>query len=285
MALLKPFASTSKYVFKTISTPSALSPSISRLTATSCRHHSSSATPPRFSPFGKTSAETEIPYGDIDHASSAYLPHDPREATSSRSPKDTSIPNDATTSTPSELTPEQQKLLEEIIRVDQAGEVGANYIYQGQHAVFKRRRDKRVADIVQNMWDGEKKHIATFDKLITQHGIRPTALYPFWKAAGWALGAGTALMGKRAAMACTEAIETVIGEHYHSQIKELERIMPQNHPSMPLLKQILAEFRDDELDHLDTAIANESQQTPQYALLSALIATGCRVAIATTKKV
>lgn len=68
----------------------------------------------------------------------------------------------------------------------------------------------------QAMWDGEKKHIATFDKLITQHDVRPTALYPIWKAAGFALGAGTALMGKRAAMACTEAVETVIGEHYNS---------------------------------------------------------------------
>ena len=64
------------------------------------------------------------------------------------------------------------------------------------------------------MWDGEKKHIATFDKLVTQHGVRPTFLYPVWKAAGFALGAGTALMGKRAAMACTEAVETIIGEHY-----------------------------------------------------------------------
>jgi 3-demethoxyubiquinol 3-hydroxylase len=68
------------------------------------------------------------------------------------------------------------------------------------------------------MWDGEKKHIAVFDKLITQHDVRPTALYPLWKVAGFALGAGTALLGKRAAMACTEAVETVIGEHYSSYV-------------------------------------------------------------------
>jgi ubiquinone biosynthesis monooxygenase Coq7 len=66
------------------------------------------------------------------------------------------------------------------------------------------------------MWDGEKKHIAAFDKLVTQHEVRPTLLYPIWKVAGFALGAGTALLGKRAAMACTEAVETVIGEHYNS---------------------------------------------------------------------
>jgi ubiquinone biosynthesis monooxygenase Coq7 len=68
------------------------------------------------------------------------------------------------------------------------------------------------------MWDGEKKHIAAFDKLVTQHDIRPTALYPVWKAMAFGLGAGTAIMGKRAAMACTEAVETVIGEHYNESV-------------------------------------------------------------------
>ncbi|KAK4049378.1 ubiquinone biosynthesis monooxygenase Coq7 [Microbotryomycetes sp. JL201] len=274
MTTVRPFASTSRHIYNCTSRL-CLQPAV--------RLHSSSAKPPVFSPHGITSAETEIPYGDSQHASSAYLPRDPAEK--AYGPADRTVPSDATRTTPANLTPRQKQLLEEIIRVDQAGEVGANYIYQGQHAVFKRGRDKRVADIVQNMWDGEKKHIATFDKLITQHDIRPTALYPMWKVAGWALGAGTAMMGKRAAMACTEAIETVIGEHYHSQIRELEASLPEDHPSIPLLKQILEEFRDDELDHLDTAIANESQLTPQYALLSTVIASGCRLAIATAKKI
>lgn len=162
------------------------------------------------------------------------------------------------------------------------------------------------------MWDGEKKHIAVFDKLVTQHGVRPTLLYPIWKAAGFALGAGTALMGKRAAMACTEAVETAIGEHYdryepldllrgaltadpyrhsppRSQFRELsnEANFPsaELHPSIGLLREIVAEFRDDELGHLDTAIKNESQLEPTHALLSAIIGLGCKVAIATTEKV
>jgi demethoxyubiquinone hydroxylase (CLK1/Coq7/Cat5 family) len=67
----------------------------------------------------------------------------------------------------------------------------------------------------QGMWDSERKHIDTFDRVISQHRVRPTALYPFWKAAGWALGASTAMMGRESAMACTEAVETVIGEHYN----------------------------------------------------------------------
>lgn len=141
----------------------------------------------------------------------------------------------ATLETPTDLTPAQRTHLERIIRVDQAGELGANYIYMGQLAVLSRGKDQRVIDLVQvsphssffaplpltnrstplqHMWDGEKKHIATFDKIVSQHGVRPTFLYPIWKAAGFALGAGTAMMGKRAAMACTEAVETIIGEHY-----------------------------------------------------------------------
>lgn len=133
---LRPVASTSKHVFKYASSPAIVT----------CRHHSSSAKPPVFSPSGSTSAHTEIPYGDADHASSAYLPRNPKEAGSTAS---ASVDETATRSTPDDLTPKQRRLLEEIVRVDQAGELGANYIYQGQHAVLKRRRDKRVADIVQ----------------------------------------------------------------------------------------------------------------------------------------
>ena len=64
------------------------------------------------------------------------------------------------------------------------------------------------------MWDQEKKHIAVMDKLVVQHRVRPTILTDVAKGAGFALGAVTAMLGKEAAMACTEAVETVIGEHY-----------------------------------------------------------------------
>ncbi|GAA5830925.1 hypothetical protein JCM11251_005080 [Rhodosporidiobolus azoricus] len=242
------------------------------------RSHSTGP-PPSFAPSGTTSADTEIPYGNPSLASSAYLPHDPKSA---RPAAD--FDSRATTETP-ELTPQQRDVLAKIIRVDQAGELGANYIYYGQHAVISNlTRDKRVTDLVQTMWDGEKKHIAAFDKLITQHEIRPTALYPIWKGVAFALGAGTALMGKRAAMACTEAVETVIGEHYNEQLDAIKRDFP-DHPSIPLLEKILVEFRDDELEHLDTAVANESQQAPAYSLLSAVIAGGCRWAIGFTGRV
>ncbi|GAA6004058.1 putative monooxygenase CAT5 [Rhodotorula paludigena] len=242
------------------------------------RAHSSHAAPPSFAPTRTTSADTEVPYGDPTLASSAYLP---RQADD---PPLTAEQVRAVSELP-DLTPRQRKIIDEIIRVDQAGELGANYIYYGQQAVMSNlRRDKRVAELVQAMWDGEKKHIAAFDKLITQYEVRPTALYPLWKAMAFGLGAGTALMGKRAAMACTEAVETVIGEHYNEQLELLKKDMP-DHPAIPLLEKILVEFRDDELEHLDTAVANESQQAPAYSLLSAVIAGGCRWAIAATSKV
>ncbi|GAA5842857.1 hypothetical protein JCM3766R1_005685 [Sporobolomyces carnicolor] len=244
------------------------------------RQHSSSSTPPSFVPLSHTSADTRIPYGDPSCASSAYLPRDPGASASSA---DGELDPRATTETP-QLDRRQRDILEKIIRVDQAGELGANYIYRGQRAVLGLGTDRKTTDLVQAMWDGEKKHIAAFDKLITQHEVRPTALYPLWKAMAFGLGAGTAVLGKRAAMACTEAVETVIGEHYNEQLDLLEQDFP-DHPSLPLLKKVLTEFRDDELEHLDTAVENEAQQAPAYALLSAVIAGGCRWAIAATSKV
>ncbi|KAL8276749.1 hypothetical protein RQP46_010858 [Phenoliferia psychrophenolica] len=244
------------------------------------RSHSSSSTQPAFAPIGSTSAQTEIPYGEPALASSAYLPH--------RGPPASASPNRATSESP-QLSARQRDILEKIVRVDQAGEVGANWIYAGQHAVLSKGKDRRVADLVQGMWDGEKKHIAVFDKLVAQHGVRPTMLYPAWKLMGFALGAGTALMGKRAAMACTEAVETAIGEHYDSQVRALsnEADFPTAdlHPSIALLRGIVAEFRDDELGHLDTAIQNDSQLAPAHALLSAVIGVGCKAAIAVTERV
>ncbi|GAA5973700.1 hypothetical protein JCM11641_005086 [Rhodosporidiobolus odoratus] len=242
----------------------------------SARSHSTAA--PSFAPSGTTSADTNIPYGHPSLASRVYLPIDPTAAPSAVKPDPR-----ATTETP-ELSPKQRDILEKIVRVDQAGELGANYIYYGQYVIAKAGWDKKTADLVKAMWDGEKKHIAAFDKLITQHDVRPTALYPLWKAMAFGLGAGTALLGKRAAMACTEAVETVIGEHYSEQLEALKGDFP-DHPSIPLLEKILVEFRDDELEHLDTAVANESQQAPAYALLSAVIAGGCRFAIKTVEKI
>ncbi|KAF4603943.1 hypothetical protein EYR40_001118 [Pleurotus pulmonarius] len=187
----------------------------------------------------------------------------------------------AVSSTP-ELTPEQHQILDTALRVDQAGEVAANWIYNGQ--LFVLGRDPKVGPLIQDMWEQEKKHLMVMDKLQVQHRVRPTVLSEVAKVAGFALGAATALMGKEAAMACTEAVETVIGEHYDDQLKEMEAL-PSTHPSIPLLRDVVKEFRDDELEHLDIAVENHSQRAPAHALLSTIVGGGCKVAIEVCKRI
>jgi len=182
--------------------------------------------------------------------------------------------------TPDNLSAAQRYELESALRVDQAGEVAANYIYKGQLAVLG--NDPKSGPLIQEMWDQEKKHLFVMNKLQMQHQIRPTILWEVAKVAGFGLGAITALMGKEAAMACTEAVETVIGEHYDDQLKELDKFP--SHPSLPLLKDVIVEFRDDELEHLDIAVEHKSQQAPAHALLSTVIGGGCKVAIELCKR-
>jgi ubiquinone biosynthesis monooxygenase Coq7 len=132
------------------------------------------------------------------------------------------------------LTDKEREFLEPMIRVDQAGEVGAYYIYKGQIAVLG--HDKKLKPILQEMWDQEKEHLAKFDQLIGHHRVRPSLLRPFWEVAGYAVGYGTALIGKEAAMACTEAVETVIGNHYDDQLRELVAIKDHNSDLIELSK-------------------------------------------------
>ncbi|KAG8715117.1 hypothetical protein FRC11_005643 [Ceratobasidium sp. 423] len=146
---------------------------------------------PNYARFHSTSANPNL-------ASSAYV--------------GAQAPSPATHETPSDLTRPQREGLEAALRVDQAGEVAANYIYMGQMAVLG--SDPKVGGLIQNMWDQEKRHLSVMNALQVQHQVKPTILHPLAQVGGWGLGAVTALMGKEAAMACTEAVETVIGEHY-----------------------------------------------------------------------
>jgi len=183
---------------------------------------------------------------------------------------------------PLDLTHAQRVALESALRVDQAGEIAANWIYKGQMVVLG--HDPKLRSLIQDMWDQEKKHLAVMDKLQVQHSVRPTILSDVAKVAGFGLGATTALLSKEAAMACTEAVEIVIGEHYDDQLKELDSFSSQ-HPSLPILKDLIRELRDDELEHLDVATENDSQRAPAHALLSSVIVTGCKVAIELCRKV
>lgn len=156
-----------------------------------------------------------------------------------------------------------------ILRVDHAGEYGAVRIYDGQLAVAGRGRAR---DAIRRMAEQEKRHLAAFDRLLPQRRVRPTLLHPLWHVAGFALGAATALLGERAAMACTVAVEEVIDEHYRGQAERLAE-------SDPPLTATLLEFRADELAHRDTAIALGAEETLGYDLISGVIKAGSRLAI------
>lgn len=169
--------------------------------------------------------------------------------------------------------------LREILRVDHAGELGAVHIYRGQQAVFERAPGRAgIAGRLAEMGAHEAEHLAAFDALLTERRVRPTLLAPLWRAGGFALGAATALMGERAAHACTEAVETVIERHYAGQVAELEH-------REPALAADLARFRDEELEHRDEAVASGARDAPGYAVLSAAIGALCRVAIKVSEKV
>ncbi|WP_411287223.1 demethoxyubiquinone hydroxylase family protein [Phenylobacterium sp.] len=168
--------------------------------------------------------------------------------------------------------------LAEILRVDHAGELGAVSIYRGQRAVFgDAPGNARIAGQLAEMEAHEAVHLARFDRLLTERQVRPTALTPLWRLAGFALGAGTALMGDKAAHACTEAVETVIEEHYAGQVAELAEREPE-------LAAELARFREEELAHRDLAREEGARDAPAYGLLSAVIRTGCRAAIKISEK-
>jgi ubiquinone biosynthesis monooxygenase Coq7 len=166
----------------------------------------------------------------------------------------------------------------EILRVDHAGELGAVHIYRGQRAVLGRAPGReRIAGQLAEMEAQEAEHLARFDRLLTERRVRPTALAPVWRLAGFALGAGTALLGEKAAHACTEAVETVIEGHYAGQIAELADRDAD-------LAAELARFRDEELAHRDLAIEEGARETPGHGLLAAVIGAGCRAAIKLSEK-
>jgi ubiquinone biosynthesis monooxygenase Coq7 len=169
--------------------------------------------------------------------------------------------------------------LAEILRVDHAGELGAVHIYRGQRAVLGSAPGKeRIAGQLAEMEGHETRHLARFETLLAERGVRPTLLAPLWRVAGFALGAGTALLGEKAAHACTEAVETVIGEHYAGQVAELA-------DREPALAAELSEFRDEELSHRDLAVEEGAREAPAYPLLAAAIRLGCRTAIRVSEKI
>ena len=171
--------------------------------------------------------------------------------------------------------PTAREVVERTIRVDHAGEYGAKRIYEGQLAVLGR---SKYGPVIEHMKAQEQVHLDTFSRLIGERRVRPTALLPFWHVAGFALGAATALLGHRGAMACTVAVEEAIDEHYRAQ----EDILGDNEAP---LRADIARFRAEELEHRDTGLEHEAEQAPAYRLLSAAIKTGCKIAIKISERV
>lgn len=165
--------------------------------------------------------------------------------------------------------PDDRRYLERAVRVDHAGEYGAKRIYAGQLAVLG---NSPAADTIRHMADQEERHLKTFEGIVADRRVRPTALMPFWHVAGFALGAGTALMGEKAAMACTVAVEEVIDEHYAKQRDAL----PDDEAA---LKATIDEFRQEEIEHRDIGLAHDAERAPGYEPLSAAIKAGSRLAI------
>jgi ubiquinone biosynthesis monooxygenase Coq7 len=165
--------------------------------------------------------------------------------------------------------------VDSMVRVDQAGEYGATRIYCGQLAVLGSHPASRP---IARMQSQEEQHLRTFDEMMVERGIRPTLLQPVWNVAGHALGAATALMSPSAAMACTAAVETEIDRHYSDQLRALGHDEPD-------LSGTIRRFRDEELEHRDTALAAGAEDAFGYPILSSLIRAGCRIAIALSKRI
>jgi len=165
--------------------------------------------------------------------------------------------------------PRPDEAVRRMIRVDHAGEVGATQIYAGQLAVLGRHP---VGQTIRRMAEQESRHRQVFDRLIASRRVRPTLLGPVWNVAGYALGSATALMGERAAMACTVAVEEVIEEHYQSQAEALGE-------SEEPLRAIIHEFRDEEIEHREIGQAHGAESTAGYPVLRGVIRAGSKLAI------
>jgi len=176
------------------------------------------------------------------------------------------LPGDFTNDRPS---------LAQMLRVNHAGEYGAKRIYAGQLAVLGR---SAIGPELRHMAAQEQVHLDMFNRVLPQQHVRPTALLPLWHVGGFMLGAGSALLGPKAAMACTVAVESVITEHYDSQIDRPEI-------AEAGLRDTIQKFRDEEMEHHDTGIAHEAEQAPAYGLLSAAIRGICKTAIIISARV
>ena len=172
-----------------------------------------------------------------------------------------------------------KKTLEEIIRVDHAGERGAIKIYEGQLLALKTiKQDNDLKNKIEEMKEQEKKHLEYFEKEIQKRNIKPTYLLPLWDVMGVALGFGTAMLGKKAAMLCTASVEEVIEDHYQNQLKKL------GNDEMDL-KAKIEKFKEEEVNHKNIAYESGATNKGLYSIMDKVIRTGSRIAITISDKI
>ncbi|KAL2423493.1 5-demethoxyubiquinone hydroxylase, mitochondrial [Exophiala dermatitidis] len=189
------------------------------------------------------------------------------------------------------LSEEQRKFLDSALRVNHAGELAAVLIYAAQTPPVVKAHPY-LQPLMKHMYDQEAGHFKTFNELLAKHRIRPTVMYPIWQLAATALGWTTGVMGREAAMACTEAVETEIGNHYNDQVRELFKWMQELKakgeeldPELKVLVDDIKRIRDEELEHLDHAVENDAKEAQPYQPLVDVIRYGCRGAIWISERV
>ena len=171
------------------------------------------------------------------------------------------------------------KTLEEIIRVDHAGERGAIKIYEGQLLALKTiKQDDSLKEEIERMKEHEKEHLEYFEKEIQKRKIKPTYLLPLWDLIGVTLGFGTAILGKKAAMLCTASVEEVIEVHYQNQLKKLGN-------DEKVLKTQIEKFKEDEINHKNIAYKTGATNKGIYSIMDKVIKTGSKIAITISEKI
>ena len=172
-----------------------------------------------------------------------------------------------------------QKILEEIIRVDHAGERGAIKIYEGQLLALNTiREDKNLKRIIEEMKEQEKEHLEYFEKEIQKRNMKATYMLPLWDLMGISLGFGTALLGKKAAMLCTASVEEVIENHYENQLSKIGEDEKD-------LKTKIEKFKGDEVNHKNTAYESGATKSGLYSIMDKIIRTGSKIAITISEKI
>lgn len=215
--------------------------------------------------------------------------------TSAGSPKTEPSPSSLDSSSSNKrrkpLSKTQREFLDSALRVNQAGELAATLIYTHQTPPIT-RTDPHLRSLMHHMYSQEAGHFSTFNDMLAKHRIRPTAMYPVWSAAASILGWGTGLMGRKAAMACTEAVETEIGGHYNGQVrillewvKQMEDEGEEVGEEVRDLVSTLKRIRDEELEHLDEAVEEGAREARPYQLLNRVIRSGCKGAIWISERV